>query len=241
MKLTAYERARARVPKPIKQALRPLGRLFTNKLDSEMQYWRNRFRGEGGTLSSDHYRRLMLAMAEEADEGFLAGRVVADFGCGPRGSLAWLRESAANIGIDVLAARYADEFPDEIVSHGMIYVTSTERTIPMPSVSIDVIFTLNALDHCADLQAMCDEIDRVLKPGGDLIASFNLNEPPTASEPQCLTEDLLDRVLLDRFEARSIRFGVHQGDTYVEMFSGQSTYKPGKRGYMWFRGTKRPA
>jgi hypothetical protein len=36
----------------------------------------------------------MLAMAEETDDGFLAGKVVADFGCGPQGVGRCIRDGA---------------------------------------------------------------------------------------------------------------------------------------------------
>ena len=45
----------------------------------------------------------MLAMAEEPTADFLAGKIVAAFGCGPRGSLVWAPNALLRIGIDVLA------------------------------------------------------------------------------------------------------------------------------------------
>ena len=116
----------------------------------------------------------MLAMAEEPDDNFLKGKIVADFGCGPRSSLFWASSASLKIGIDVLADRYADEFTDNIISHGMIYLKSTEKVIPLPSNFVDVMFTLNAIDHVDSFSNMCSEIIRVLKPGGDFIGSFNL-------------------------------------------------------------------
>lgn len=243
MKMTLFERLRAAVPKPMKRLIGPLLTPFTPKHRAEISYWRARHRTEGGRLANDHYRRLMLAMAAEADEAFLTDRVVADFGCGPRGSLAWVPSARLRIGIDVLASRYADAFPNDIRSHGMLYVTSTEQRIPMPDACVDVMFTLNALDHCRNLDAMCREIVRVIRPGGQLIGSFNLHEPPTAAEPQTLTEELLDELLLHRFRPAHVRFGRHGGGPgdYAEMFSGASTYVPGKPGTMWFRGSLIPA
>jgi ubiquinone/menaquinone biosynthesis C-methylase UbiE len=235
---TAYEKIRAKVPKPVKQALSPLIRPFVGKYRSELNYWRNRHRSEGGKFANDWYEKTMLAMAHEADASFLKGKVVADFGCGPRGSLAWL-QGATKIGIDVLNTAYSEEFPNDLRRHGMIYVTSTEELIPMPDNAIDVMFSMNSLDHTANLQAMCREILRVMKPDAELIASFNLHEPPTAAEPQVLTEELLEEVLLQHFEPHSVQLGRHQeGDTYAEMRTGNSTYVKGKQGYMWFRGRR---
>ena len=52
----------------------------------ELAYWQERFLIEIGNLANDHYRKLMLGIAQEKDDSFLAGKIVADFGCGPRGS-----------------------------------------------------------------------------------------------------------------------------------------------------------
>lgn len=239
MQLTVSERLKAALPKPLKQAAAPLLKLFGQKYGSELSYWKRRHSTEGHRFENDHYRRVMLAMAGEENDRFLKGKIVADFGCGPRGSLAWL-SGATTVGIDVLVPLYAEHFADDLRAHGMIYVASTEELIPMPDNSVDVMFTMNALDHAANLEAICSEIVRVMKPDAQLVASFNLNEPPTLAEPQTLTEDLLQTMLLRRFEPQSVRFGRHrQGDTYGEMFDDQSTYQPGKVGYMWFRGTRR--
>jgi ubiquinone/menaquinone biosynthesis C-methylase UbiE len=240
MKKTLYERVRARVPKPVKRVLSPFLRPFVGKYRSELNYWRNRHRTEEGKFENHWYAKTMLAMAGEENPTFLKGKVVADFGCGPRGSLAWVPE-ATKIGIDVLSTAYSEEFPDDLRCHGMIYVTSTEQLIPMPDGIVDVMYSMNSLDHTADLSAMCSEILRVMKPDAELVASFNLHEPPTAAEPQVLTEESLDEVLLRHFEAQSIRFGRHvEGDTYREIQTGKSTYVKGKQGYMWFRGRRIP-
>ena len=68
----------------------------------------------------------MLAMAEESTQRFISGKVVADFGCGPRGSLAWAASAAIKViplpsdFIDVMftmhAMRYVDNFPNTQVS-----------------------------------------------------------------------------------------------------------------------------
>jgi hypothetical protein len=66
-----------------------------------------------------------------------------------------------------------------------------------------------------------------------------LHEPPTAAEPQVLSEELLHDVLLQYFEPQNIRFGRHHDDdTYREMYTGNSTYVKGRQGYMWFRGRR---
>jgi hypothetical protein len=55
----------------------------------------------------------------------------------------WATPARERIGTDVWLtfAKYS------IAQHDMVYVSSTERKIPLPSNYVDVLFTLNALDH----------------------------------------------------------------------------------------------
>ena len=143
-------------------------------------------------------------------EEFLRGKIVGDFGCGPRGSLVWAGASALHIGINVLGDRYADLFPAGLISYGMVYVTSTERLIPVPSSFFDVMFTLNAMDHADDFAAMCSEALRVLKPGGDFIGGFHLEEPATTFEPHITRHvDRLNTVRMAVFSCAGLRYNAN--------------------------------
>jgi SAM-dependent methyltransferase len=182
----------------------------------------------------------MLGMAEEPDSSFLAGRIVADFGCGPRGSLAWATDAALRIGIDVLADRYCDEFTGDALSHGMVYLKSTEKVIPLPDGLVDVMFTLNAIDHVDDFPRMCSEIVRVIRRGGLFIGSFNLEEPAGPTEPQRLDERLIEEQLLRRLEVQSYRLTAkpEHDDIYAPFFGELLPYQPGEEGYLWVRAVK---
>jgi SAM-dependent methyltransferase len=226
-----------RLPEPVKVPLRRV----RGKRNEELAFWREQFVESGGQFTSaqtiGYYERLMLGMAEEPTADFLAGKIVADFGCGPRGTLVWARDALLRIGIDVLADRYADEFPNTIRSHGIIYVKSTEKIIPLPSDFVDVLFTLNAIDHVDDFPAMCSEIIRVIRPGGLFIGSLNLNEPWNLTEPQRLTEAEINAQLLDRLDIQSYRV-TRQGQGYQPFLTGDTEYEPGEKAYAWIKATK---
>lgn len=229
---------KALIPKPVKRML--WGKTKT-KYDSELAYWQGRLEAEEGTFRNAHYKRLMLAMAEEPDETFLQGKIVADFGCGPRGSLVWAASAHLRIGIDVLADRYAEAFKDNMISHDMIYVKSTEQVIPLPSDFVDILFTVNAIDHVDNFSAMCKEIIRVLKPGGQFIGSFNLEEPPSPCEPQQLNEKIIQEHLLNVLDVQSYRTAQKsekQGQ-YTPFFEGKLSYQPGQQGYLWVKAKKK--
>ena len=179
------------LPRPVTEALKPLYYRSNPSLkyENELNFWRGRWEQENHRFRNDHYERNMLGMAGEPDGEFLRGKIVVDFGCGPRGSLCWCDAAKLRIGVDVLADQYA-EF--DIRNHNMCYVTSSEDSIPLPTGFADVVFTINAIDHVSRFGVMCSEILRILHPGGELIASFNLEEPLTRAEPQTLTEDKVE-------------------------------------------------
>ncbi len=228
------------LPEPIKKVLRPIRYYFLKKTVSELSFWQRRLEVDNGEFRNSHYRNLMLAIADEPDDNFLQGKIVADFGCGPRGSLAWARSAALRIGIDVLADRYADEFTSNIISHEMIYLKSTENVVPLPSGFVDILFTLNAIDHVDNFSIMCAEIIRVIKPGGQFIGSFNLEEPASPCEPQTLNKEIIKEKLLNNLDVHSYRV-TKKGppeNIYAPFFNGELSYESGQEGVLWVRASK---
>ena len=63
--------------------------------------WQNEW--AAGRFRNDYYEQTMLMLAHEPDGEFIRNKIVADFGCGPQGSLCWAKMARARIGIDVLA------------------------------------------------------------------------------------------------------------------------------------------
>jgi SAM-dependent methyltransferase len=208
-----------------------------DKYESELAFWKDRYAQAGGRFQNSHYEKIMLALAEESNCEFLREKVVADFGCGPRGSLAWAQGAKARIGIDVLADAYSQHF--DLSSHRMRYVPCTETQIPLGDLTVDVLYTLNAMDHVNDFPVMCGELLRILRPGGYFLGSFNLEEPPTACEPQVLTEGMVQAHLLNQLEIKSYRMA-RQGpetDPYVHFFDQTPAATQGRR-FLWVRARK---
>jgi ubiquinone/menaquinone biosynthesis C-methylase UbiE len=179
-------------------------------------------------------------MAEEETHDFIKDKIVSDFGSGPRGSLVWAKEASLRIGIDVMADSYIDLFSNDLKTHGMLYLKSTEKNIPMPSEFVDVMLTLNAIDHVDNFTQMCNEIFRVMKKGAEFIGSFNLEEPASSTEPQRLTEEKIKENLLDKFQIKSYRVGRRAKDNnpYEYMLNNDFTYNKGQMGFLWVRATK---
>lgn len=228
------------LPEPVKEIIRPVYLSFKDKHSSELKYWEKRYQAEKGEFNNSFYEKIMLAMAEELSDDFLRGKIVADFGCGPRGSLIWAKSALIRIGIDVLVDVYADHFKSNVISHNMIYVKSTEKVIPMASESIDVLYSLNALDHVKDFPCMCNELLRILKPKGEIIIGFNVNEPPSPTEPQQLTENLIKKHLLSKFDIKSYRITSRgpKNDPYAHFYNNELNYDEYKPGFLWVRASK---
>jgi SAM-dependent methyltransferase len=234
-------------PEPVKKVFRRInswsmnsGLIPVTKSNSELSFWKAKYDKEGGTLKNSHYEKILLGMAGEASDEFMRGKIVADFGCGPRGSLAWAKAAQLRIGIDVLAGSYVDEIADNVTAHQMIYLKSTEKVIPLPSEFVDVLFTLNAIDHVDNFSTMCNEIIRVMKPGGLFIGSFNLEEPASSCEPQQLNEQIIKENLLDKLEIQTYRITVKGSDDYIfsPFFDGNLSYEQGQEGLLWVRAIK---
>ncbi len=158
----------------------------------EMQFWSQWIGEHGQEPETDYYRKFMMAMGDVHDPSFFDGKICLDVGCGPKGSLTWLENARAAIGVDPLAEAYRQFGIDR---HRMIYLAAGAERIPLPSRYVDVVFSMNSLDHVDDAPATCAEIRRLLKPGGHFIGSLNLDEPPTRCEPWRLTEEFLEKHL----------------------------------------------
>ena len=211
-----------------------------NKTTDELNFWLMQHIRNGGKFENAHYERVMLEMARDIGREGLAGKTVCDFGCGPRGTLAWLADEAHCIGLDVLIPGYLAKFPEDLRQHGMTYVGCSETFIPIASDTIDVMYTLNALDHVNDLPLMCGELMRVIKPGGYLFGSFNLGEEQTITEPQTLDEEKLDRVLFHGFEELSRRTAAKfKDDVYGGFFGREMPDDYDGPMVLWFAGRRK--
>lgn len=211
-----------------------------SKYRSEMNFWLMQFRREGGRFQNTTYEPIMRAMARAFAKDFFEGKNVVDFGCGPRGTLQWLSKKSFCIGVDVLVADYLAAFESEMRAHNMAYVSSTERFIPLPDASMDIVVTMNSLDHVENLDVMAKELLRILKPGGVLLGSFNLDEEPTPTEPQVLTEALLRQHLFDHLTQVDGRAHpkTNGKDTYGPFFNRAADGQPTGARTMWYAGRK---
>jgi len=214
------------------------------KNTAEFSYWEKMIEQEK-TFVNYKYKEVMLCLAEEENDNFLRGKIVADFGCGPRGSLAWTDKPLMKIGIDVLIQKYMEI--TDLSKHGTIYVTAKEDKIPMPDECVDYIMALEVLDRVTDIKVTLGEITRILKTGGIFAGSFPLNEPlyEDDGQPQSFDKNVIDLLKIDykivsvRIAQRASNSGEHF-EPYSNMLHGQyvDDLKNGEKGFLWFRAIK---
>lgn len=205
-----------------------------DKYQGEMSFWKAYYIQNG--FDNSVYKNMMLSIMGEKDDSSFEGKVVADFGCGPQGTLVWTDEPKTKIGIDVLATKYFEEFPSELTTHDMIYVQSSENVIPISTNYVDYLITINSLDHVYNLDLIAKELKRILKPNGVLLAGFNLNEPETECEPQKLTIEKLKKELLNEFKIQRIMLNIKgQGSFVVDDLNEAETIVSNNEGVLYIK------
>jgi SAM-dependent methyltransferase len=94
------------------------------------------------------------------------------------------------------------------------------ESLPYPDAYFDAVVSVNALDHVDDFERTCSEIERVLRPGGQIRIEIEYHEP-TVTEPltlddarvrkafsRCELQPIIRRSGRERAEALTARFGL---------------------------------
>lgn len=133
--------------------------------------------GAGWWTSDRYFLRGLRALVKPRMRWFRriagpwSGCRVLDLGCaGGFMSEAMAHEGARVIGVDPAAP--AIEAARAHAAAGQLeiqYVIGRAEAIPLPDASVDRVVCVDVLEHVDDLQASCEEIARVLKPGGLLL------------------------------------------------------------------------
>lgn len=131
------------------------------RFDSNEEYFKQR------VADTSRYRELFTRFVS------FKGKTVLDLGCN-RGYLlhSFLQhENFTAIGADLVPYYLKDARRDygDIIQ----FIQSTPTTIPLPDNSVDVVYTIDTVEHLSQPKEIFTEVFRVLKPGGQCLVHFN--------------------------------------------------------------------
>lgn len=225
----AWRRFSRILPPDFKRSIResrPVRRLIESlpgspdTLDMEIDFWKQYLgpRLAQGVVTESTENAALMEIGGFRDEGSFAGKVVVDIGCGPCGSLCWMKSAKARIGVDPLAERYA-EFG--VNRHNMVYVAAPAERIPLISDSADLVTSFYALHYARDIRKAWAEIRRIIKPGGCFIGAMNMVREASRREPSAITLELARTHFFRGWQVefeKVIAEGQSFGDAYTYKF-----------------------
>ena len=141
--------------------------------------------------------RTVAAMAERVGES-LAGARVVDLGAGYGGSARWL---ARGFSCDVSCVNLSEVQNERNravnraagLDERIEVLDASFEQVPLPDSAFDVVWSQDSFLHSGDRAQVIDEVDRLLRPGGDFIFTDPMqadDRPPGSLEP------VLDRLHL---------------------------------------------
>lgn len=115
--------------------------------------------------NSTHYWKGILAHGFNLDYELFEGKSVLEVGCGPIGIIFELGNAKSRAGLEPMDLEdlVSDRTKRSIVRKGI------GEEIPFEDHSFDIVVSFNALDHSANPAKVVQEINRVLRPGGEFL------------------------------------------------------------------------
>jgi SAM-dependent methyltransferase len=148
--------------------------------DHERRYWQER--GDVAAIMArrkPHYEAALARIAGMLPEH----AVIADVGSGPT---CWTRFlPGSRVFTDPLMHSYIDRWGKQLPEG--LAIAAAGEALPLRSGSCDLVFSVNAIDHCADPAAVVRECARVARPGG-LVAISVYAHPRVRAALRRLTE-----------------------------------------------------
>lgn len=125
------------------------------------------------------------------------GKRVLDVGAGSRLRSLWF-EDAEVIVLEPLADKFREEVPwNDFDQAAEVYSLPGEEFVPELENSIDLIVSINALDHGYDIAQSIRNLKRYLKPDGEAFLSFDMHDEPDYMHPLVLSNELMLGIYAD--------------------------------------------
>jgi SAM-dependent methyltransferase len=130
--------------------------------------------GEGAIVARMIQHSTEIAAKLGAVRAIAPDARVLEVGSGAHG-LIFFFPSGERIGVDPLADHYRELFP--MWQGKARTIAGSGEHLPFPDASFDVVLCDNVVDHAESPREICEEIVRVLKPGGLLYFTVNVHHP----------------------------------------------------------------
>jgi len=145
-----------------------------------------------------------------------SAEVVVDLGCGTGYFVPRLQEQflqALIVGVDIAEGML--RFAREQQANQFSWSCSDAESLPFADQSIDIIYSNFALQWCLDLLRLFAELQRVLKPGGELI--FTTLGPETLHELKSAWMQADNFVHVNKFHERETLLGDLENNGFVDI------------------------
>ena len=114
------------------------------------------------------YHRMIDDLEVELVERYAAGKHALEVGCGTGLILDRVARFAASAqGIDLSGGMLA-----KAATRGLHVAQASATSLPLPDASVDVAYSFKVLAHIPDIAGAMREMDRVVRPGGYVLAEF---------------------------------------------------------------------
>lgn len=121
----------------------------------------------------------------KVDRKHFAGRRILEIGNGPLAPILQF-EDCERHGVDTLNNLYMTSgWP--LYEYNAKIISSGAEKLPYPDNYFDAVLSVNALDHVDDFQKVASEMQRVVKPGGEIRFEVEYHAP-TVTEPLSLDD-----------------------------------------------------
>jgi len=166
------------------------------KNKAALEFWKTRLSTKGGV---PYWRKLYfelychyLSISKES----LSGKVVVDVGCGPHGAISCF-DAKLKYGIDPLVNRYQQLF--DLSNQDVVYLACGAEKMPIMDGSVDSVISRNAIDHVDNITKAVNEINRILRQGGEIILSVNYQDSASIAEPHVINDKVLQSLFQGKF------------------------------------------
>lgn len=169
---------------------------LSNKNEKEIHHFLKAYAPQNPSLAS-YLRRVPGLPKPSTDEN----SVILDIGCGPYDCISAI--PGRHIFLDDIMDVYVDKLS---ASHDGLRICARTELMPVATSSVDIVYSVNMIDHVDDMSETILEIHRILKHTGKVYLQTYFNSHPLLeTEPGVFDRNFLDNHVSPYFNTEFIR------------------------------------